>query len=157
MAGTLTDAGKSRFLEKQENVIQMKPTTIEIEESGLEQRRPMRIRRVSAVRQIESILRLTNSWRWKDLNGYQKRLYNMGNRGWRYFESVFPISMELPQTIDPIFERLGEKALHKPWVPERLLEGQLDPHELIEENLRMSCLTHLQGFLKIHELKLFES
>jgi len=53
--------------------------------------------------------------------------------------------MELPQTIDPIFERLGEKALHKPWAPDKLLEGQLDPHELIEENLRMACLRHLQG------------
>jgi hypothetical protein len=65
---------------KPENVIQMKPTTIEIEDSGLEQRRPMRIRRISSVRQIESILRLTNSWRWKDLNSQQKRLYQLGNR-----------------------------------------------------------------------------
>lgn len=145
MAGQLTDAGKARFFGKPENVIQMKPTTIQIEESGLEQRRPMRIRKISSVRQIESILRLTNSWRWNDLNRHQQRLYNMGNRGWRYFESIFPISMELPQTLNPIFEKIGEKALLKPWVPDRLLEGQLDPLELIEENLRMSCLQHLQG------------
>ena len=53
--------------------------------------------------------------------------------------------MELPQTLNPIFDKVGEKALLRPWQPEKLLEGQLDPQELIEENLRLSCLKNLQG------------
>ena len=82
------------------------------------------------------------------MNRHQQRLYEMGNRGWRYFEGIFPISMELPQTIDPIFEKIGQKALLREWQPDRLLEGQLDPQELMEENLRMACLKNLQGDFK---------
>ncbi len=145
LAGHLTYSGRERYFDKPENIIKMKPATITIEESGLEQRRPMRIRRVSAVRQVESIIRLTNNWRWQELNNYQQQIFMMGNRGWRYFESVFPVSMELPQTLHPIFEQLGEKAQPKPWSAEKLLEGQLNPQELIEENMRMACLQVLQG------------
>jgi len=47
--GQLTESGRHKFFNKPENVIQMKPVTVEVEESGLEQRRPMRFRRMSQV------------------------------------------------------------------------------------------------------------
>ena len=48
----------------------------------------MRINGMSSARHVESILRLANSWRWDDLNEYQQRLYEAGNRGWRNFSEV---------------------------------------------------------------------
>ena len=93
------------------NLVQVKPLTVKIEDSGLEMVRPMRINRMSSVRQarlltletfpktwifknlvkVESMLRLANSWRWDDLNEIQQMLYEAGNRGWRYFSDVVPI------------------------------------------------------------------
>ena len=97
---------KDMQLRGRENLIEMKPLTVKVEETGLEMRRPMRVRRMSTVKQMESILRLVHSWRWDELNKYQQDLIEMGNRGYRYFECVHPVSSEQPQTLGPLFDSI---------------------------------------------------
>ena len=101
-------------LRGRENLIEMKPLTVKVEETGLEMRRPMRVRRMSTVKQMESILRLVHSWRWDELNKYQQDLIEMGNRGYRYFECVHPVSSEQPQTLGPLFDSIRKvNQLHR--------------------------------------------
>jgi len=127
---------KDMQLRGRENLIQMKPLTVKVEETGLEMRRPMRVRRMSTVKQMESTLRLVHSWRWDELNKYQQDLIEMGNRGYRYFESVHPVSSEQPQTLGPLFDAISQFSVRRPWNIEDALASSPAIPELFESNIQ---------------------
>ena len=103
----------------------MKPLTVEIEDSGIEMIRPMRINGMSSARHVESILRLANSWRWDDLNEYQQRLYEAGNRGHRHFSEVVPIQLDRKKTLIPLLNAISNKAVHRPWSAADTIDQQV--------------------------------